>query len=462
MSRILIQNPLAVATMNDSLDEYSGGHILIEDDKILSLGSEGIDVQADEFIDASGMVVLPGFVNTHHHLYQSLTRNIPLMQNQPLFSWLSNHYEVWRELTAEAVSVSTKTGLLELMKTGATTSSDHLYLFPHHTSDELIDAEIGSAIELGVRFQPTRGSMSLGKSKGGLPPDDTVQTEEKIQKDTERLLSKYHDDSDGAMIRISLAPCSPFSVTPELMKSTAEFAIANGLCMHTHLAETLDEEAFCIEQYGDRPAVYADKLGWMNSNAWYAHAIHLNDEEIQRMADTGTGMSHCPTSNMRLGSGIARIKEMLNKGVKVSLGVDGSASNDAGNILMEIRNAMMISRLRDEKYWLTARDVLWMATRGGASVLGRDDIGQLSAGKHADIALFSLEGLEYAGGLSDPLASLVFSVRTTPVDYLIVNGKIQIKNGKTKIDETSLAKTHNQIAKYMLAKAQDKTGIKFR
>lgn len=214
MSRILIQNPLAVATMNDSLDEYSGGHILIEDDKILSLGSEGIDVQADEFIDASGMVVLPGFVNTHHHLYQSLTRNIPLMQNQPLFSWLSNHYEVWRELTAEAVSVSTKTGLLELMKSGTTTSSDHLYLFPHHTNDELIDAEIGSAIELGVRFQPTRGSMSLGKSKGGLPPDDTVQTEEKIQKDTERLLSKYHDDSDGAMIRISLAPCSPFSVTP--------------------------------------------------------------------------------------------------------------------------------------------------------------------------------------------------------------------------------------------------------
>jgi len=303
--------------------------------------------------------------------------------------------------------------------------------------------------------------MSLGKSQGGLPPDDTVQTESKIQADTERLLSKYHNDKDGAMTRISLAPCSPFSVTPELMKSTAEFALANGLQMHTHLAETLDEEAFCIEQYGNRPAIYADKLGWMNSNAWYAHAIHLNDEEIQKMADTGTGMSHCPTSNMRLGSGIARIKEMMEKGVRVSIGVDGSASNDAGNMLMDIRNAMMLSRLREEEYWLTARDVLWVATRGGASVLGRDDIGQLTVGKQADIALFSVEGLEYAGGLSDALASLVFSVRTNPVDYLIVNGKIQIEKNQINIDEKSLALSHNKIANSMLTKAQNKTGIKF-
>jgi cytosine/adenosine deaminase-related metal-dependent hydrolase len=369
---------------------------------------------------------------------------------------------VWRELTAEAVSVSTKTGLIELMKSGTTTSSDHLYLFPHHTSDELIDAEIESAKALGIRFQPTRGSMSLGKSQGGLPPDDTVQTEAKIQEDTERLLSIYHDDTDGAMTRISLAPCSPFSVTPELMKSTAEFALANGLQIHTHLAETLDEEAFCIEQYGDRPAIYADKLGWMNSNAWYAHAIHLNDEEIQRMAETGTGMSHCPTSNMRLGSGIARIKEMMENGVRVSIGVDGSASNDAGSMLMDIRNAMMLSRLREEECWLTARDVLWLATRGGASVLGRNDVGELSVGKQADLALFSVEGLEYAGGLSDPVASLVFSVRTSSVNHLIVNGKIQIENGHTTIDEESLASLHNRIAESMLTKAQDKTGIKFR
>jgi len=462
MSKILIKNSLAVATMNDSKEEFSGGHILIEDDKITSLGPNELDVKVDKVIDATGMVVLPGFINTHHHLYQTLTKNIPLMQNQPLFSWLTNHYEVWRELTAEAVSVSTKTGLIELMKSGTTTSSDHLYLFPHHTSDELIDAEIESAKALGIRFQPTRGSMSLGKSQGGLPPDDTVQTEAKIQEDTERLLSIYHDDTDGAMTRISLAPCSPFSVTPELMKSTAEFALANGLQIHTHLAETLDEEAFCIEQYGDRPAIYADKLGWMNSNAWYAHAIHLNDEEIQRMAETGTGMSHCPTSNMRLGSGIARIKEMMGNGVRVSIGVDGSASNDAGSMLMDIRNAMMLSRLREEEYWLTARDVLWLATRGGASVLGRNDVGELSVGKQADLALFSVEGLEYAGGLSDPVASLVFSVRTSSVNHLIVNGKIQIENSHTTIDEESLASLHNRIAESMLTKAQDKTGIKFR
>jgi len=461
MNRILIQKPLAVATMNDSKDEFSGGHILIEDDKIASIGSEALDVKADTVIDASNMVLLPGFINTHHHLYQTLTRNIPLMQNQPLFSWLTNHYQLWRELTEEAVVVSAKTGLLELMKSGTTTSSDHLYLFPKHTSGELIDAEIQSAREVGIRFQPTRGSMSLGKSKGGLPPDDTVQTEAEIHADTDRLLAKYHDAADGAMVRISLAPCSPFSVTPKLMKSTAEFALKNNLQMHTHLAETLDEETFCIEHYGDRPARYADGLGWMNANAWFAHAVHLSDDEITRMAETGTGVSHCPTSNMRLGSGIARIKEMMDAGIRVSLGVDGSSSNDAGNMLMEIRNAMLMSRLREEQYWLSARDVLWLATRGGAGVLGRNDIGQLSVGKQADIALFSLERLEYAGGLSDPISSIVFSVRTAPVDMLIINGSIKVRDGKTNMDENALIRSHNKIAENMLKNAQQKTGVNF-
>ncbi|MFQ6677453.1 MAG: 8-oxoguanine deaminase [Fidelibacterota bacterium] len=461
MSRILIQNPLAVATMNDSKEEFNGGHILIEDDKIASIGQDDLDIETDRMIDASNMVVLPGFINTHHHLYQTLTRNIPLMQNQSLFRWLTNHYEVWRELTEEAVGISAKTGLLELMKSGTTTSSDHLYLFPEQTSGELIDVEIESARELGIRFQPTRGSMSLGKSNGGLPPDDTVQTEEEIQLDIERLLARYHDESDGAMVRISLAPCSPFSVTPQLMKSTAEFALANNLQMHTHLAETLDEETFCLDLFGKRPAEYVGQLGWMNSNAWYAHAIHLNNDEINRMAETGAGSSHCPTSNMRLGSGIARVKEMLSAGINVSIGVDGSASNDAGNMLMEVRNAMMMSRLREESFWLTARDVLWMATRGGASVLGRNDIGELSVGKQADIALFSMDRLEYAGGLSDPIASLVFSVRTAPVDVLIINGSVQIDEGKTNIDENILIQHHNKIAAEMLQKAQQKTGIDF-
>ncbi len=461
MRTILIKNPLLVATMNDAREEFHGGHVYIENDKIQSLGRQEFSGTADTIIDGKNMVILPGFINTHHHLFQTLTRNIPLMQNLPLFGWLTNHYEIWRELTRDAVSVSAKTGLLELMKSGVTTSSDHLYLFPAQSADDLVDAEIESAKEMGIRFQPTRGSMSLGKSQGGLPPDDTVQSEKVIQDDTERLLQKYHDESHGSMIRISLAPCSPFSVTAELMKSTAEFALANGLQMHTHLAETLDEEKFCIETFGARPADYIDTLGWMNGNAWFAHSIHLNEDEIKRMGETGAGVSHCPSSNMRLGSGIARISEMLEAGVPVSLGVDGSASNDSSNMLMEIRNALLLSRLQEEKYWLAARDVFWMATRGGANVLGRDDIGQLTVGKQADLALFSLESLEYAGGMSDPLAALAFSVRTSPVDTLIINGQLRIINGQSKMDENALVHEHNAIANSMIKKAHQKTGIDF-
>ena len=438
MNRILIKNAMLIALMNDAGDEIRDGYVYIEDDKIIEVGEGVFAGDADTVIDASGMVVLPGFVNTHHHLYQSLTRNIPAMQNLSLFGWLTRHYEVWRGLTEEAVYISAKTGLLELMKSGTTTSSDHLYLFPHKTSAELIDAEIRSAEELGIRFQPTRGSMSLGKSQGGLPPDDTVQTEAEIMADTKRLVRKYHDTSYGAMTRISVAPCSPFSVTPELMRETAVYALNNGLQMHTHLAETIDEQDFCVEKYGKRPCGYVDALGWMNSQAWFAHCVHLSDEEIARMGDTGVGVSHCPTSNMRLGSGIAPIKELLDAGVRVSLGVDGSASNDSGNMLAEIRNAMLLSRLRKEDCWLTARDVLSMATRGGAAALGRDDIGELSPGKQADIALFDMNRIEYAGGMSDPLAALVFCVRMAPVDYLIINGRIRITAGKSEVDESAL------------------------
>ena len=418
-------------------------------------------IETDEVIDATGMVVLPGFINTHHHLYQTLTRNIPKMQDLPLFEWLTNYYEIWRELTEEAVYVSAKTGLLELMKSGVTTSADHLYLFPAKTGKNLIDAEIKAAQEVGIRFQPTRGSMSLGKTKGGLPPDDVVQSEAEIQEDTERLLAKFHDDSEGSMLRISLAPCSPFSVTPELLKSTAEFAKTNNLHIHTHLAEALDEEKFCIKTFGMRPVEYLDSLGWIAENSWFAHAIHINDKELRRLADAGVGISHCPSSNMRLGSGIARIKEMLTAGIVVGLGVDGSASNDSGNMLTEIRNAMLLSRLRDEEFWLSAREVLWMATRGGAQALGREDIGQLAVGKRADLVLFSINGLEYAGGRSDPLASLVFNVRMSSVDYLIINGKIQIRNGETAVDENTLILEHNRLSDEMLQRATDNSGIDF-
>ncbi len=458
---ILIKNPLRVATMNDAGDEFSGGHVLIEDGVIKSIGPETHNIKADKTIDATGMVITPGFINTHHHLYQTLTRNIPMMQDQPLFSWLSNHYEIWRELTTEAVAVSTQIGLLELMKSGVTTSSDHLYLFPSKASPELIDTEIEAAKNLGIRFQPTRGSMSLGKSRGGLPPDDVVQTEDVIQKDTERLLAKYHEDSDGAMIRIALAPCSPFSVTPELMKQTAEFAQVNGLQIHTHLAETLDEEAFCLESFGLRPVALMQKLKWLTSNSWYAHTVHLNDDEIKVLGENRIGVSHCPSSNMRLGSGIARIRELLDAKVNVSLGVDGSASNDSGDMLLEMRNAMFISRLRGQDYWLTARDVLRMATRGGAAALGRNDIGQLSVGKQADLALFNMHGLGQAGSLSDPLASLIFTTRQIPVDYLIVQGKVIMEHGISEVDESMLISKHNILAKEMIEKAEQRTKLNF-
>lgn len=462
MDKLLIKNPLLTATMNDRGEEFSGGHILIEGNRITSAGQNDIDVQDAQVIDASGMVVLPGFVNTHHHFFQSLTRNLPLMQEFPLFDWLTHHYQVWRELTNDGVYIAARTVILELMKSGTTTSSDHHYLFPEKTDGKLIDAEIKSARDLGFRFQPTRGSMSLGKSSKGLPPDDIVQNEDQIRKDTERLLAKYHDDASGAMVRLSLAPCSPFSVTKEQMRQTAEFARDNNLQIHTHLAETLDEEQFCHDLYKMRPFAFLDSLGWISSNAWFAHAIHFTDEEVAALGKAQVGVSHCPSSNMRLGSGIARIKELRNAGVNVSLAVDGSASNDSSNMLSEIRTAMMLSRLRDKEYWLSARDVLYMATRGGASALGRDDIGAIEPGKCADIALFSVKGLEYAGSLTDPLAALVFTVRTSPVDYLVINGEVKIKHGATGLDEQKIAREHQDYADEMLSRAEKNTGIDFR
>ncbi|MDP8200896.1 MAG: 8-oxoguanine deaminase [Candidatus Tenebribacter burtonii] len=461
MKKTLIKNPSYIATMNDKLDEWSGGHILIDGDKIVSIGKQPYNGNFDDEIDAAGMVVLPGFINTHHHLYQTLTRNIPRMQNEELFPWLVDHYEVWREINDEAIFTSAKTGILEMMLSGVSTSSDHLYLFPSNCNNELIDIEIKAAQKLGIRFQPTRGSMSLSKKDGGLPPDDVVQTEEEIMQDSLRLIEKYHDSKDGAMLRISLAPCSPFSVTPELMKQTAKLAKEKNLMFHTHLAETIDEENFCIEKFGERPAAYLDSLGWISENAWVAHAVHLSDEEIKKMGECGMGISHCPSSNMRLGSGIARIKEMLKAGIAVSLAVDGSASNDSSNMLSEIRLSMLLSRLRKPEFWLTAREVLRIATRGGAEALGRNDIGELAVGKQADIALFSLNHLEYTGSLSDPLAALVFTQRMRPVDYLIINGKIRIKNGKADIDLKKLIEDHNRISAELIERAKQNTGIDF-
>ncbi|MEE9190733.1 MAG: 8-oxoguanine deaminase [Candidatus Neomarinimicrobiota bacterium] len=461
MSRLLIQNPLLTTTMNDGQDEFEGGHILIDGSVINSIGPEPFSGNADIIIDAKNMVVIPGFVNTHHHFYQTLTRNIPRMQDDSLFAWLTDHYELWRELTEQGANISAQTAILELMKSGVSTSSDHLYLFPRKAGPRLIDAEISAAKSLGFRFQPTRGSMSLGILKGGLPPDDMIQTEAEIQKDTERLVKQYHDDSSGSMIRISLAPCSPFSVTEKLLRQTADFANENQLHLHTHLAETIEEESFCLETFGKRPVDYLEDLGWMTERSWFAHAIHINTEEINRLGSVAVGVAHCPSSNMRLGSGTAKISEMLKAGINVGLGVDGSASNDSSNMLAEIRQALLISRMRSKEYWLNARDVFWMATRGGAHVLGRNDIGQLKPGLQADIALFAVDGIEYAGSLSDPLAALVFTHRLSPVDYLIINGEIQIERGKLKIDEQKLIDQHNRLSNKMLQKAYLRTGISF-
>ncbi len=462
MPSLKISKALLLATMDDRGTEYEQGYLTAVDGVIQEVGSgTPPGGAADLEIDATGMVVLPGLVNTHHHLFQTLTRNVPRMQDRPLFDWLRGHYEIWRELTPEAVDLSTRIGLLELMKSGVGTSADHLYVFPEAAGAELIDAEIEAAREVGLRFHPTRGSMSLGRSEGGLPPDDVVQSEEDIQRDTERLLAKYHDDAPGSMTRLALAPCSPFSVTPTLMKATAEYARINALGLHTHLAETLDEERYCVERYGLRPVSYVEQLGWMTYSAWFAHGVHLDGSEIARLAEVGAGVAHCPTSNMRLGSGIAPVRELLRAGVKVGLGVDGSASNDSSNLLLEARNALLLSRLREESCWLGARDVLRMATRGGASLLGRSDIGSLEAGQRADLAAFSLAGTEYAGALSDPLAALVFCARAKPVDYLVVEGRALIREGRSGVNEQALVEDHNWRSGEMIRRAARRTGIDF-
>lgn len=460
-SSILIRDPLLCCRMKadireaDPLDTFSGGHIYLEAGKILSAGPEPFRGTADMTIDASRMLVLPGFVNTHHHFFQTLTRNILATQRSELFDWLKLNYEIWRGISGEAFYISAKTAMAELMKTGCSTSSDHLYLFPRDAEASLIDREISAAGELGMRFHPTRGSMSLSVKDGGLPPEDVVQDEEAIFNDIERLVKRYHDPRDAAMLKIALAPCSPFSVTPSSMRKTVDVAEKYGLQIHTHLAETRDEEQFCLDKFGKRPFKFMQDLGWIRSNAWFAHSIYLNDAEITAAGKAAAGVAHCPSSNMRLGSGIARIREMLDAGVSVGIGVDGSASNDASNMLLEIRNAMLISRLRAPKYWLNTEEVLWMATRGGAKVLGRGDIGQILPGKCADICMISMDRLEYAGAAHDPAAAVVFNAALEPVDWLLVNGEIVVKKGKiTGLDEPGLIRRQQELSAALITRAE--------
>ena len=459
--RTLIHDARLVVTMDDRRTRIAGGHVLIEDDHITDVGAGTPPAGAaiDRHIDARGKIVLPGLVNTHHHLPQTLTRNVPRVQEAPLFRWLTDLYEVWRGIDADAVDAAARVGLGELLLTGCTTTTDHLYLFPRGQFD-LIDVEIAAARELGIRFQPTRGSMSRGRSQGGLPPDDVVQDEAAILADSRRLIREFHDARPRAMTRIALAPCSPFSVTDDLMRRTAALAREHGVRLHTHLAETRDEERFCLEVYGCRPVEYLRRLEWLGRDVWLAHCVHLSDAEVQLFGETGTGVAHCPTSNFRLGSGVAPVRKLLDAGVPVGLGFDGSASNDSSNMLAEARQALLAHRGdADPSRWLSADDVFWLATRGGALCLGRDDVGSLEAGKAADLLLIDLRRLSYAGAGSDPLAALVFSPWPEPADTVIVNGRVVVENGTLPgVDVPALVARAEAISEGLLRRATLATG----
>lgn len=469
MSKLLIKNIKVIATMDDKKTRIENGAIYIEDNIIKDVSPTkqvisriqhpGSSIQT---IDASDKVALPGLINTHHHLYQTLNRNIPAVQDAKLFDWIKMLYEIWREITPEGVYVSAQVGMGELLLTGCTTTVDQFYVFPKDKPKDLIDYEIKAAKEIGIRFHPCRGSMSLGKSEGGLPPDDLVQSEEEILRDSERLINKYYDPKEFSMLRVALAPCSPFSVTKELLKETIDFARKKKVRCHTHIAETLDEEKYCLETHKMRPLVYMESLGWLGEDVWFAHGIHLNDDEIKLLSKTKTGIAHCPTSNLRLGSGIAPVRRMLDEGVKISLAVDGSASNDSSDMLGELRQCLLIHRIKSGIESMPVDDVLWMATRGGAEVLGRDDIGSIEVGKVADIILIDIKNLGYAGGMHDPIAAILFSGNSHIVDTTIVNGKILVQNGKLlNLDEEKVISRANKIASEMLKRASKRTGIDY-
>ncbi len=455
MSTLFLKNADLLVTMDDPDRRRIPDGALFARDRVVEQVGPTAELlraypeyaEADRVIDARGMIVLPGLVNTHHHLYQTLTRAVPAAQDATLFQWLKTLYPIWAGMTSEAVYTSALVGLAELMLSGCTTASDHLYIYPN---DCRIDDEIRAAQEIGIRFHASRGSMSLGESKGGLPPDRVVEDEDFILQDTRRAIETYHDPDPYAMLRVVVAPCSPFSVTPDLMREAAALARSYGVHLHTHLAETLDEEQFCLQEFGHRPVGYAEDLGWVGDDVWHAHCVHLNEQEIALFARTGTGICHCPSSNMRLASGIAPVRAYLDTGVRVGLGVDGSASNDSSHLLAEARMALLLQRVSGNPAGLSAEEALWLATVGGAQVLGRDDIGQLVPGKAADFIGLKLNRLDYAGALHDPLAALVFC---TPrqVDLSVINGRVVVEDGHLlTVDLGPVIERHNRIARELV------------
>lgn len=449
---LLIQHARVLVTMDEQRREIADGAIFIRGNVIEQVGpSDELPQQADQIIDAHHHVVLPGLINTHHHMYQSLTRAIPSAQNGELFSWLNNLYPIWANLTAEMVQISTRTAMAELILSGCTTSSDHLYIYPN---DCRLDDSIEAAAAIGMRFHAARGAMSVGQSKGGLPPDRVVEQEAAILKDTQRLIETYHDASRYAMQRIVVAPCSPFSVSPELMKEAALMARSYGVSLHTHLAENANDIAYSREKFNMTPPEYAEDCGWVGPDVWHAHCVQLDDAGVYMFGRTGTGVAHCPCSNMRLASGIAPIRKMLDQGVSVGLGVDGCASNDAGHMLGEVRQAMLLQRVGFGPDAMTARQALEMATLGGARVLNRDDIGALKPGMAADIVMFKMDQIGFAGALHDPVAALVFCTPAN-VAYSIINGKVVVREGQlVTLDLPLLVERHNRLARALAQAAR--------
>jgi cytosine/adenosine deaminase-related metal-dependent hydrolase len=441
---LLIKNARVLVTMDGQRREIGKGAVFVRGNVIEQVGpTSELPNEADEVIDASGQVVMPGLVNTHHHMYQSLTRVIPAAQDGELFNWLTNLYPIWANLTSEMVKVSTLTAMSELILSGCTTSSDHLYIYPN---DCRLDDSIEAAQRIGMRFHAARGAMSVGQSKGGLPPDCVVEDEAAILKDTQRVIETYHDAATHAMLRIVAAPCSPFSVSRDLMKEAAFMARSYGVSLHTHLAENANDIAYSREKFGKTPAEYAEDCGWVGKDVWHAHCVQLDDNGVYMFARTGTGIAHCPCSNMRLASGIAPIRKMLDAGLPVGLGVDGSASNDGAHMLGEVRQAMLLQRVGFGPDAMTARQALELATLGGAKVLNRDDIGALKPGMSADIITFRLDQVGLAGALHDPVAALVFCTPSN-VTNSIINGRIVVRDGLLQtLDLPLVVERHNALA----------------
>ena len=468
MATLLIKNAQVVATMDDAQKEWAGASIFIRDNLIESVGpADAMPDSADRVIDARGHVVTPGLINTHHHMVQSLTKAVPVSQNAELFAWLKGLYPIWAGLTPDMVRVSTQVAMAELLLSGCTTSSDHLYIYPNGVR---LDDSIDGARAIGMRFVATRGSMSVGESKGGLPPDRVVEDEDAILTETRRLIEGHHDASFGSMLNVAVAPCSPFSVSRDLMRVSAELARSYGVRLHTHLAENDHDLAYSQATFNCTPTQYAEDLGWVGEDVWHAHCVKLDDAGISLFAATRTGVAHCPCSNMRLASGIAPIRKMLDAGVPVGLGVDGSASNDAAHILNEARQAMLLARVgramqppevrNGQTFFgcdlgpseMTPRDALRLATRGSAQVLGRArDIGQITPGYCADLALFKLDSLGFAGGaVHDPVGALMLCA-SAQANHVVVNGRVVVSSGElTTVDLPVLIEQHNHYARALV------------